>query len=129
GRWRLRINGAPGYVKSMTVGDQEISGNTFEVGSSPVSLKLVIGTKTTQVDAAISGPPSNGNPLFALIWSLDTEFQQAVPAPPQGPPSFHLPPGKYFTCAVQVAQPFMVLLDRGLKNALAKQCSALEVSE
>lgn len=129
GRWRLRLNGAPGYVKSITVGDQEISGATFKVGSAPVSLKVVIGTKTAQVDAAISGIPASGNPVFALIWSPDTGFQQGVPAPPQGPPSFHLPPGKYFACATQVAQPFMVLQDRGLKNALAKECSAIEVAE
>lgn len=129
GNWRLRINGAPGYMKSMTVGDQEISGATFEVGSAPVSLKVVIGTKTAQIDATVAGLPTNASPVFVIIWSPDNEFQQGLPAPPQGPPSFHLPPGKYFACAMQVAQPFVVLQDRSLKNALAKRCSTIEVSE
>src|SRR5690348_199718 len=51
GRWRLQVNAPPGYVKSVTLGDQEVSPSALEIGPAPAALKVVIGTKTAQVEA------------------------------------------------------------------------------
>jgi hypothetical protein len=34
GRWRLQVSGAPGYVKSVTLGDQEVSAASLEIGAA-----------------------------------------------------------------------------------------------
>ncbi|HLK46497.1 MAG TPA: carboxypeptidase regulatory-like domain-containing protein, partial [Bryobacteraceae bacterium] len=69
GRWRLQVNGVPGYLKSATLGDQEIAPASFEIGSAPAALKIVISTKNTQVDVTVAGIPAGGLPVSAVLWS------------------------------------------------------------
>lgn len=129
GHYRLRVNGAAGYIKSMTAGDQEVSPGSLEIGAAPVSLKIVFGTKNAQVDATVQSLPANGGPVYGALWSPDLDFQQNVQAMPPAPARFNfsVPPGKYYICATAATQP--VMSDRAFRNALASHCSTIEVTE
>jgi len=78
GRWRLFVNGAPGYVKSVMQGDQEVPPWDLEIGSSTAQLKIVVGTKYTRVEAELSAPASGSEPISAILWPAngDPTFQQ-----------------------------------------------------
>jgi hypothetical protein len=128
GHWRIRVNGAAGYIKSITAGEQAVSPGAVEIGTAPVSLKIVYGTKNAQVDATVSGLPANPGAVYGILWSSDLDVQQNVQASPQGPTqfNFNVPPGKYYVCATTSIQP---LSDRAFRNALASHCSSIEVAE
>ena len=85
GHWRLQVNGAPGYVKSVTLGDQEVSAAEIEIGLAPAALKIVIGTKNAQVDATITALPADANAVSGMVWSAGgSEFQQSFSINAQG---------------------------------------------
>jgi len=55
GRWRVEVDG-PGYVKSVALGDKEVSGDEIEITVTGGPLRIVMGTKFAQRFAA-SGKP------------------------------------------------------------------------
>jgi Carboxypeptidase regulatory-like domain len=129
GHWRLFVNGAPGYVKSVMRGDQEVSPEDIEIGPAGAGLlKIVIGTKLGQIDASISSPPAGASQLFAVSWpaSLGPSYR---PVDPQGRVTFSVPPGKYHVCAVANGQPWMLMQNRALLKALESVCEGVEVGE
>lgn len=132
GRWRLVVNGAPGYLKSVTRGDQEVSPGSLEIGPAAAPLKIVISTKFAQIDAAISVPPSSPTPLFGLLWPArsDSGFpEQTFGINPQGHSVLTVPPGRYYACAAAIAQPWMIMQNRALRKALESRCEAVDVPE
>lgn len=132
GRWRLAVNGAPGYLKSVTQGDHELSPVDFEVAPSVSSpLKIVIGTKFVQVDATVFTPPSATDPVFAILWAADGDpnRRQTGTVSPQGLSALNAPPGKYFGCAVAGAQPWRLMQSRALLKILESACQAVDLVE
>jgi hypothetical protein len=127
GRWRLQVNGAPGYVKSVTLGDQEVSAASLEIGAAPGTLKIILSTKYSQVDATVAASPADAQQVYGMLWSpTNGDLQQSMPANPQGSMTFNVPPGRYIACATAV-QPFSWLQNRDLKKALEGQCQSVEV--
>ena len=127
GRWKLRIQGAPGYIKSVTLSDQVVSPDNLETGAAPADLRIVIGTKTAQIDAFL---PSSTGSASAMFWGLSpgSDFQQGF-ASGQTHLTLSVPPGRYAACAVEIAQPWMLLQDRPLRKTLESQCATVEVAE
>jgi len=131
GRSRLMVNGAPGYVKSVRQGDQDVPPWDIEIGSSPVQLKVVIGTKLAQIDAALAAGPAGTDPVSALIWSAngDPQFQQSMGLNQQGRSKISVPPGKYHACAFAGVQPGALMQNRALRKAVESHCETVEASE
>jgi hypothetical protein len=131
GRWRVRVNGGPGYVKSVALGDQEFSGTEVEVGVSAARMKIVIGTKFTQFEGTVSALPAGAGPMFGFLWAAasDSAFQQNFGVDPQGHAALSAPPGRFYVCAVAAAQPWMVMQNRALRKAMESRCEAVDVLE
>jgi hypothetical protein len=133
GHWRLVVNGAPGYLKSVTRGDQEVSPIDLEIGAAAAGpLKIVMSTKFAQIDATVSTPTSGVEQLFAIFWPAngDPTFRQNLALDPQGRTTLrNIPPGRYFGCAVAVAQPWALMGNRALLKALESPCEALDIVE
>jgi hypothetical protein len=128
GHWRLQVNGAPGYLKSVTLGDQEVSAASLEIGSAPGVLKIVIGTKNTQVDATVIGVPADAQSVSGMVWSAaGTDVQQSftVNGPASSP--LNLPPGRYYACAIAAGQPWMLIGNRDFRKAIERHCQSVDV--
>jgi len=131
GHWRLIFGIPGGYVKSVQQGDQDVTPWDFEIGSSPVQLKIVVGTKFAQIDAALAAGPAGTEPASALIWSAngDPQFQQNIGLNQQGRSRISVPPGKYHACAFAGVQPGMLMQNRALRKAVESHCETVEASE
>ena len=132
GRWRMIVSGIPGYVKSVTQGDQEVSQFDLEVGQSGGGpLKIVVGTLMAQVEATISNPPTGTEPATAVVWAVkgDPNFRQTLAFGSQAHMTFNLAPGKYFACAIIDSQPWMLLQNRALRKALESVCQTVDIPE
>lgn len=56
GRWRLEVVGAAGYLKSLSLGGQEVSATAFTVApGAGGEMRIVMGTKMAQVEGTIDG--------------------------------------------------------------------------
>lgn len=78
GRWRLVVNGAPGYLKSVKQGDRDLSPDNIVIGASAEPLRIVIGTKMAQIEAIVPAGVAAGIEVSAIIWSQDRlDFRQA----------------------------------------------------
>jgi hypothetical protein len=56
GRWRLELGSATGYLKSLSVGGQEVPASTFTVvPGAGGEIRIVIGTKLAQVEGGVDG--------------------------------------------------------------------------
>lgn len=127
GRWRLQVNGAPGYVKSVTLGNQEVSPASIEIGPTPGGLKIIMSTKYSQVDATVAGIPADVQQVFGMVWSAENgPVQQSFSANSQGSTTFNLPPGHYFACAT-ATQLSSLVQNRDLKKALEGRCQSVDV--
>jgi hypothetical protein len=131
GRWRLNVNGAPGYVKSVRQGDQEVSLWDLEIGPSGGQLKIIIGTKWPQVVAALAAPPAGSEPVSALLWAANGDPQSIrnIALTTQGPSRVSVPPGKYYACAIVAVQPWALMQNPALRKALEGRCATVEATE
>lgn len=130
GRWRLYVNGAPGYLKSVKQGDRDLRPDDLDIGASSEPLKIVIGTKMARLEGTVPAGIASGTQIFALVWARDrSDFQQTQPLQAQGRLSFGLPPGRYYACLVAVAQPWMLFQNRTLLAAMQSRCEGVDVSE
>jgi hypothetical protein len=127
GRWRINVSG-PGYVKSLALGDQEVSGDEVEI-TAAAQLKVVMGTKYVQVGVSVSLPPASAGRLTAIAWTDASSIQQNFPIDSQGNANFSVPPGRYHVCALAAAQPWMVLQNRAFRKALESHCETVDVAE
>jgi len=127
GRWRIQLN-SPGYVKSVTLGDKEISGDVIEITAAAAPLKIVMGTKYTQLAVSVSPPPSGAGSLAGLAWAATSSIQQNFGFDSQGRANLSVPPGRYHVCGVE-DQSRMVMQNRALRKALESRCETVDVLE
>jgi hypothetical protein len=127
GHWYVQLNG-PGYVKSVTLGDREISGDEIEITAAAAPLKIVVGTKYTQLAVSASPPPAGAGPLTGVAWAATSSIQQNFGLDSQGMGNLSVPPGRYHVCGL-VAQPWMVMQNRALRKALESRCETVDVLE
>ncbi|HJT88476.1 MAG TPA: carboxypeptidase regulatory-like domain-containing protein [Bryobacteraceae bacterium] len=130
GRWRIEIQGPNAYLKSATVGDQELASAEWDISAAPAPLKLVAGTQKARFDGALSALPPDGDTVYALIWGRAglSDQQQTVPATPLGQVSFQAPPGVYHVCAVSVPQPWILLQNLALRKSLEDLCPTADLT-
>ena len=131
GHWRLHVNGAPGYVKSVKEGDRDVTPWDLEIGTSPVQLKIVIGTKFAQVEASLAAQAAGNEPITAILWAAngDPGIQQTLGMNPQSPTTISVQPGRYYACAFATAQPWMLMQNSVLRKALESHCETVEAAE
>jgi len=77
GHWRLTVDGLPGYVKSLSLGDQQVSPYDFNVApGASGTLRVVVSSKTAKVEGAVSGfrpaaiPVSGFRPADNNVWVI-----------------------------------------------------------
>jgi hypothetical protein len=132
GRWRVFVNGVPrqSYVKSVKLGDREVSPWDFEIGSSAVQLKVVVGTKYTPVDVLLAAA-AGSEPISAILWPAggDPGFQQNIGLISQSPRTISVPPGRYYACAFALAQRGMLMQSGALRKALESRCEKVDAPE
>ena len=118
-------------MKSVALGEQEVSGSEVEIGASAAQMKIVIGTKFAQFEGTISSLPAGAGPMVGFLWPAagDSGFQQNFGVDPQGHATLSVPPGRYHVCAVAAAQPGMVMQNRALRKAMESRCEASDVLE
>jgi len=131
GRWRLQVNTGQGYIKSVMLGDQEVSASALEIGPAPAALKIVIGTKRAQVEVSVAGLPPDATSATVHVWAADgSDYRQNLSYNVQAPFRLSLPPGRYYACAVAQLDALALLQqDETFRKALAGHCSSVEVSE
>jgi Carboxypeptidase regulatory-like domain len=131
GHFRLNLNGAPGYVKSITQGDREVSAWNLDIGSAGAQLKIVVGTKFATIEAGLAAPSSGTETVSAIVWPVagDPAFQQNIGVVSQSPSSISVPPGKYYVCAFASAQPWALLQNFALRKALESRCETVDAPE
>jgi hypothetical protein len=129
GRWRLFVNGAPGYIKSVKQGDQDLLPWNLEIGPSGGQLKIVIGTKWAQVVATLA-TPMGSEPISAALWPArgDPQPFQNIALTPQGPSRLSVPPGKYYACAFVAIQPGVLMQNLALRKAIEDRCATVEAT-
>jgi hypothetical protein len=128
GRWRVQLNG-PGYVKSLTLGDQEISGDEIQITSAAAPLKIVVGTKYVQIAVSVSTLPVSLGGLTGVAWAEASAIEQNFGFDSQGVGNLSLPPGRYHVCGLVAAQPWMLLQNRAFHKALESHCATVDVPE
>lgn len=127
GRWRVQLNG-PGYLKSLSLGDQEISGDEVEITGAS-RLKIVMDTKYVPVTVSVSPPLASPGSLTAVAWTEASSFRQNFGFDSQGNANFSLPPGRYHLCGLVTTQPWMVLQNRAFRKALESHCETVDIVE
>jgi hypothetical protein len=136
GRWRLMLSGAPGYVKSVSLNEQEVSPYSTDIPAGFAGpMRVVIGTKPAEVQGTVSGAPSEPGQIMGLLWPVEPERQQVglernFNADAQG--RFRqdtMAPGRYYACAMAVTEPWMLLRNMALLSALKSRCVTLELTE
>jgi hypothetical protein len=128
GRWRVQLNG-PGYLKSMALGDHEISGDEIEITAAAAPLKIVVGTKYAQLAVSASPPPAGAGSLTGLAWATTSSIQQYFGLDSQGMGNLSVPPGRYHVCGLVEAQPWMLMQNRALRKAVEDRCATVDVLE
>jgi hypothetical protein len=135
GRWRLVVSGAPGYVKSVSLNERELSPLSLEIStgfSGP--MRIVIGTKPAEVQGTVSGTASETGQITGLLWPVEPERQQAglernFYVDGKGHFRQDMMPGRYYACAMAVTEPWVLLQNIALLGALQSRCVTLELSE
>lgn len=129
GRWRLRVFGG-GYVKSVSLGNQEVSPSALEIGPAPGPLKIVLSTKYVPVEPSISGLPTDADSAYGIVWDTEGSQFQQTSASRQGRSMLNLAPGHYHGCALSISQALTVLQQNpGFRKLLETDCPEFEVRE
>jgi hypothetical protein len=77
GRWCLKVENVKGYVKSLSVGGQEVHGCAFSAfpGSGGV-MRAVVSTKMASLDGTVNGmTPQQANSVLLILVSEDPDAQ------------------------------------------------------
>ncbi len=128
GRWRVQLSGAPGYLKSLALGDQEVAGNEVEIGAAAAALRVVVSTKYVPLDVTVS-PAPDASPLMGILWADSGTFQQNFGMDTRGRSTLNTPPGKYHLCVIAEGQPFAIMQNRAFRKAIESRCQTVEVTE
>ena len=127
-RWRVQVGG-PGYVKSLALGNKEVSGDEIEITAGASPLKIVMSTKYVEIALSVSSPPAGNGPLSGVAWGATSQSQQGFGFDSQGVAHLRLPPGQYHVCACMTAQQPMLFQNRELRKSLESHCKTVDVSE
>jgi hypothetical protein len=131
GHWRVSLGGVQGYIKSIQQGGQEALPWDLEIGSSPTQLKILVGSNFAQLQATISASAAGVEQIAGMLWAAsgDPSFQQNFSISAQNSSTIRVPPGKYHVCAFAIAQPWMLMQNRALRNALESRCETVDAPE
>lgn len=134
GRWRLIVS-VPGYVKTVTLGGQQVSPYGFEIAAGAAGpLHIVMGAKLAEVHVSVDGAPPGGS-FSALIFPEDSGrwgagLERAATGTGAGPVDFGaLPPGRYRVFATDIQNPWPILQRADLLEALEGRAAAVDVAE
>jgi hypothetical protein len=75
GRWRVELGSAIGYLKSLSVGGQEVSASAFTVApGAGGEMRIVMGTKVAQVEGSVDGMrPEDASGVWVALAPEDAE--------------------------------------------------------
>jgi len=117
GRWRLELGTAIGYLKSLSVGGQEVSASAFTIApGAGGEMRVVLGTKMAQLEGSIDGiRPEDAGGAWLVLAPEDADTISAgrlrnTPADQAG--RFHmsgLAPGRYRLYALASAAAWTAL--------------------
>jgi hypothetical protein len=135
GRWAIFVHGPPGYVKSVTVNNRETASQFVDIpAGGGGQMKVVLSSIFAKVDGTVSGIQSNSGQVSGLIWRVQEHMDQMsigqiFTASPEGRFSIgNLAPGQHVACALATAEPWMLMQNGAVKNALKSKCETIEVS-
>ena len=76
GRWRLELGSATGYLKSLSVGGQEVSASTFTVvPGAGGEMRVVMGTKMAQLEGSVDGiQPGDAGGAWLVLAPEDADM-------------------------------------------------------
>jgi hypothetical protein len=129
GRWRVQLNGGPGYVKSVAVGDRETAGDEVAITAAAAPMKVVIGTKYAQLAVSASPLPAGASLLTGIAWAETSGSQSNFGLDSQGMGTVSVPPGRYHVCGLVDVQPWMVMQNRALRKGLESRCATVDALE
>lgn len=134
GRWRLRV-GAPGFVKSATLGDQPVPPDGLQVSEGTAGpLRIIMGSKMAAVHVEIAGAAPDRQ-FSAVIFPedpqrLDDGLGRAGSTIGNGRVEFgELAPGRYRIVAFESPNPWPILQRPDLLKALESSSTAIDVPE
>lgn len=134
GKWKLWINGIPGYIKSVSLNDQDVVGANLDIPrGGGGKLKVIVGTKWAAVDGTLSSDSTTAGPVTGMLWPDEVNVQQQTQT--FGMDEHHhfkvnVAPGHYHACGVTGSQPpWMLLQDATLLKKMESKCVAFEVTE
>jgi hypothetical protein len=133
GKWQLNLNGVAGYIKSISLNDEEILEDGFNVSGAGGKLKIVLGTKWVQLDGSVIDAPDSGETPVVIVWP-DKALQRRVLRRAMTIDEKHhfqgsMPPGKYHACAVIDPQAWALLENTALLQKLESHCESFELAE
>ena len=135
GRWRLNVNGAPGFIKSISLNDQPVVGPVLDLPRGVAGpLKIVLSNSFAQLDGTVSDVAAEASPVWGLLWPSDAQMQRAGLAR-----SFQVDAGRHFTmggiapgqyraCAIATGEPWLVLQNPRMLKAIESRCTAIEIA-
>ncbi len=134
GRWRLFVNGGPGYIKSIALNEQRVSGPILDLPQGVAGpLKVVLSNSYAQLDGTLSDAPSETGPVWGLLWPVDAGMQNSGLERSARVDGGHfatagIVPGQYRACAIAVAEPWPVLQNPRMLKAMESRCTTLEIA-
>lgn len=135
GRWRIYVNGGPGYIKSIALNEQRVSGFILDLAQGVAGpLRIVMSNSYGQVEGTVSDVGSETGQVWVLLWPSDAGMQnsgreRSAAAQTGGRfTSGGIVPGQYRACAMAVAEPWPVLQNARLLKAMESRCSEFEIA-
>ncbi|HVP45457.1 MAG TPA: carboxypeptidase-like regulatory domain-containing protein [Bryobacteraceae bacterium] len=109
GRWCLKAESVHGYVKSLSVGGQEMRSCVFSVTpGAGGAIRVVVSTKLAQLDGTVNGiTPGQGGGVLLILVSDDAETPQTRTILAQADGRFRMSgiePGRYHLYAASVSE-------------------------
>ena len=136
GRWRLQVNNVPGYVKSLTIGDQPVSPYGFNIGAgSGGAMRVVLGAKFAQIEGTITGTRPEVSDVWVIAAPEDPDRIAAGLGRAAGVDAGGhfliggLEPGKYRVYGVTGVEPWTVLQNAAVLKAIADRGVPLDLEE
>ena len=137
GRWRLQVDGLPGYVKSFTIGDQPVSPYGFNIApASGGAMRIVMGNQTAQVEGTVSGsPPEGAGNLWVMVVPEDADRIAAGRLSINGADgNGHfvingIEPGKYRIYALAGVEPWTIQQNPAVLQAISEHGVQLDLEE
>ncbi len=136
GRWRLNVWNIPGNITSFTIGDQQVSPYSFEIGPEKSGAwRIVVGfhfgqLETTVADARGREPGS----VSVLVAPEDLQYlgaglESMMSPDSSGKSAQSLRPGRYRVCAVEKANAWALIQRVDIFRALESRCEIADVQE